>query len=305
MRRDDMRVFITGGLGFVGTQLSIRLLKRGHEVTVADHSPKPKPYTPDQVKYVPADTTIPGAWQEELLKHDAVINLAGASIFQRWNEKTKQLIYNSRILTTCNVVEAMTGEKGALLCSTSAVGYYGFQYDEELIEEDSPGDDFLAKVCVDWEKEALKAADKGVRVTITRFGIVLGKTGGALGQMISAFKKFVGGPLGSGNQWFSWIHMEDLLSAFLFIFDNQVIHGPVNVCSPNPLRNRELATALGKALSRPSFFKAPTFLIRLVLGEFGSVVLEGQRVIPAKLLRQGFMFQYPEITGALKEVIGG
>jgi len=305
MRRDTMRIFITGGLGFVGTQLSIRLLKRGHEVTVVDHSPKPKPYTPEQVKYVLADTTIPGAWQEELIKHDAVINLAGASIFQRWNDTTKQLIYNSRILTTRNVVEAMTGEKGAILCSTSAVGYYGFQYDEELIEEDSPGDDFLAKVCVDWEKEALKAADKGVRVTITRFGIVLGKTGGALGQMISAFKKFVGGPLGSGYQWFSWIHMEDLLSAFLFVFDNQDIHGPVNVCSPNPVRNRELATALGKALSRPSFFKAPAFVIRLVLGEFGSVVLEGQRVIPAKLLRQGFMFQYPEVTGALKEVIGG
>ena len=122
--------------------------------------------------------------------------------------------------------------------------------------------------------------------------------------MISAFKKFVGGPLGSGNQWFSWIHMEDLLNAFLFLFDNQDISGPVNVCSPNPVRNRELATALGKALSRPSFLNAPTFMIRLMLGEFGSVILEGQRVIPAKLLRQGFTFQYPEITAALKEAIG-
>ena len=300
-----MKVFITGGLGFVGTQLSMRLLKRGHEVTVVDYPPQPKPFTPRQVKYVSADTTIPGAWQEDLIKKDAVINLAGASIFQRWNHTTKQLIYNSRILTTRNVVEAMDGEKGALLCSTSAVGYYGFRRDEEIIEEDSPGDDFLAKVCVDWEKEALKAADKGVRVTITRFGIVLGKTGGALGQMISAFKKFVGGPLGSGDQWFSWIHMEDLLSAFLFVIDNQNIRGPVNLCSPNPVLNRELAEALGKTLSRPSFLKAPAFMIRLVLGEFGSVVLEGQRVIPAKLLGQGFMFQYPEITGALKEVIGG
>jgi uncharacterized protein (TIGR01777 family) len=305
MRRDAMKIFITGGLGFVGTQLSVRLLKRGHEVTVVDHSPKPKPYTPGQVKYVSADTTIPGAWQEELIKHDAVINLAGASIFQRWSDTTKQLIYKSRIRTTRHVVEAMTGEKDALLCSTSAVGYYGFQGDEELIEEDSPGDDFLAKVCVDWEKEALKAADKGVRVTITRFGIVLGKTGGALRQMISAFKKCVGGPSGSGDQWFSWIHMEDLLRAFLFVFDNQDIRGPVNVCSPKPVRNRELTKALGKALSRPSFLKAPAFVIRLVLGEFGSVLLEGQRVIPAKLLRQGFIFQYPEITGALKEVIGG
>lgn len=298
-----MRILITGGLGFVGTQLSERLLEKGYEVTVVDHSPQPKSYTPKQVTYVSADTTLPGAWQEELMKHDAVINLAGASIFQRWNEKTKQLIYNSRILTTRNVVEGMTGKKGAVLCSTSAVGYYGFQGNEELIEEDSPGDDFLAKVCVDWEKEALKANDKGVRVTITRFGIVLGRTGGALGQMISAFKKFVGGPLGSGDQWFSWIHMEDLLRAFLFVFDNKNIYGPVNVCSPNPVRNKELATALGKALSRPSLLKAPDIMIRLVLGEFGSVVLEGQRVIPAKLLRQGFVFQYPEITGAVKEVI--
>ena len=298
-----MRVFITGGLGFVGTQLSERLLQQGHDVTIVDHSSQPKPYTPKQVTYVSADTTLPGAWQEELMKHDAVINLAGTSIFQRWDEKTKQLIYNSRILTTRHVVEAMNGKKDALLCSTSAVGYYGFQGNEELIEEDRPGDDFLARVCVDWEKEAFKANDKGVRVTITRFGIVLGRTGGALGKMISAFKKFVGGPLGSGDQWFSWIHMEDLLRAFLFIFDNQDIHGPVNVCSPNPVRNKELATALGKALSRPSLLKTPDFMIRLMLGEFGSVVMEGQRVIPAKLLRQGFAFQYPEITGALKEVI--
>ena len=300
-----MKVFITGGLGFVGTQLSIRCLNRGHEVTVVDYPPQPKPFTPHQVKYVSADTTTSGAWQEELKNHDVVINLAGASIFQRWNDATKQLIYDSRILTTRNVVEAMAGEKGALLCSTSAVGYYGFRGDEEITEEDKPGDDFLAKVCVDWEKEALKAADKGVRVTITRFGIVLGKTGGALGQMISAFKKFVGGPLGSGDQWFSWIHMEDLLSAFLFVVDNQNIHGPVNVCSPNPVLNRELAKTLGRTLSRPSFLKAPAFIIRLVLGEFGSVVLEGQRVIPSKLLEHGFLFQYPEITGALKEVIEG
>jgi len=198
----------------------------------------------------------------------------------------------------------MPCEKGALLCSTSAVGYYGFRGDGELTEEDKPGDDFLAKVCVDWEKEAHTADDKGVRVAITRFGIVLGKAGGVLGQMIPAFKKFIGGPLGSGKQWFSWIHMEDLLRAFLFVFDKQDIHGPVNFCSPNPLRNRELASALGKALSRPSLLKAPAFMLRLVLGEFGSVLLEGQRVIPAKLLRHGFMFQHPEITGALEEVIG-
>jgi len=298
-----MKVIITGGLGFVGTQLSKSLLKKGCEVTVVDYSTEPRPYTPHNVKYISADTTIPGRWQEDILKQDAIINLAGASIFQRWNTKTKDLIYSSRISTTRNLVDAISGEKPPFLCSTSAVGYYGFQDDKELVEEDSPGGDFLARLCVDWEREALKALDKGVRVTVTRFGIVLGKTGGALGQMISAFKKYVGGPLGSGDQWFSWIHMDDLLNAFLFILDNDAIQGPVNLCSPNPVRNKELAKALGKALSRPSFLKTPSFLIRLILGEFGSVVLKGQRVIPAKLSQKGFVFKYPEIRSAIEEVI--
>lgn len=299
-----MKVLITGGLGFVGTQLSVRLLERGHQVTVADRSPEPHAHTPQEVSYVSGDTTLKGAWQEEVVHQDGVINLAGASIFRRWNDETKKLIYDSRLLTTRNVVEAMSKEKGTVLCSTSAVGYYGFRGDEEITEEDSPGDDFLASVCVDWENEARKAADKGVRVAITRFGIVLGKTGGALGQMIPAFKKFVGGPLGGGNQWFSWIHMEDLLKAFMFVFENREISGPVNFCSPNPVRNRDLAKALGKILSRPSFLTTPGFMLRLVLGEFGSVLLEGQRVIPAKLLKHGFSFSYPDITGALEEVIG-
>lgn len=299
-----MKILITGGLGFVGTQLSVRLLERGHQVTVVDRSPEPHAHMPLEVSYVSGDTTLKGAWQEEVAYQDGVINLAGASIFRRWNEETKKVIYDSRVLTTHNVVEAMSKEKATVLCSTSAVGYYGFRGDEEITEDDSPGDDFLASICVDWENEARKAADKGVRVAITRFGIVLGKTGGALGQMIPAFKKFVGGPLGNGNQWFSWIHMEDLLKAFMFVFENREISGPVNFCSPNPVRNRDLAKALGKILSRPSFLTTPGFMLRLVLGEFGSVLLEGQRVIPSKLLNHGFSFSYPNITGALEEVIG-
>jgi uncharacterized protein (TIGR01777 family) len=183
------------------------------------------------------------------------------------------------------------------------VGYYGFHKDEKLTEEDAPGNDFLATLAVDWEQEALKATDKGVRVVLTRFGIVLGKTGGALGQMIPAFKKFVGGPLGSGKQWFSWIHMEDLLGAFLFVFDHDEIQGPVNFSAPNPVRNKDLAKALGKALSRPSFFKTPAFTLRAVMGEFGSVLLEGQRVLPAKLLAHGFEFQYPEIAPGLEAIL--
>jgi uncharacterized protein (TIGR01777 family) len=299
-----MKVLITGGLGFVGTQISNRLIEKGHQVTVVDRAPQPAAYSPQGIRYVPADTTVKGAWQEEVAAQDAVINLAGASIFRRWNDKTKKLIYDSRVLTTRNVVEAMEKNKGALLCSTSAVGYYGFRSDEELAEGDSPGSDFLAEVCIDWEDEATKATEKGARVVITRFGIVLGKTGGALGQMIPAFKKFVGGPLGSGKQWFSWVHMEDLLRAFIFVFDNKDIHGPVNLCSPNPVRNKDLAKALGKVLSRPSFLKTPAFTLRLVLGEFGSILLEGQKVMPAKLLKHGFCFRYPEIMGALQEAVG-
>lgn len=299
-----MKVLITGGLGFVGTQLSIRLLKGGHQVTVVDHSPKPRPYTPSEVLYIAADTTKPGNWQDAVAQQDAVINLAGASIFRRWTAETKRLMYDSRILTTRNVVNAMPAKKGGLLCSTSAVGYYGFRGDEELTEEDGPGTDFLARLAADWEGEAQKATKKDIRVTITRFGLVLGKTGGVLGQMIPLFKKFIGGPLGSGNQWFSWIHMEDLLSAFIFVFNNKEISGPVNFCSPNPVHNRDLAKALGEVLSRPAFIKTPAFVLRLVLGEFGSVVLEGQQVLPSQLLRYGFVFQYPEIRGALREAIG-
>jgi uncharacterized protein (TIGR01777 family) len=299
-----MKVLITGGLGFIGTQLSNRLIEKGHQVMVVDRAPEPAAYTPQGVTYVPADTTMKGAWQEEIAGQDAVINLAGASIFMRWNDKIKKLIYDSRVLTTRNVVEAMGKNKEALLCSTSAVGYYGFRGDEELAEDDSPGSDFLAEVCIDWEAEANKATQKGARVVVTRFGIVLGKTGGALGQMIPAFKKFVGGPLGSGKQWFSWVHMEDLLRAFIFVFENKDIHGPVNLCSPNPVRNKDLAKALGKVLSRPSFLKTPAFTLRLALGEFGSILLEGQKVMPAKLLKHGFCFRCPEIMRALQEAVG-
>jgi uncharacterized protein (TIGR01777 family) len=299
-----MKVLITGGLGFVGTQLSILLVHKGHQVTIVDHSPEPHEHTPAEVQYVPGDTTVQGPWQEDVAAQDAVINLAGASIFNRWNDKTKKLIYDTRVFTTRNVVEAMPETRETVLCSTSAVGYYGFRDDEEITEVGSPGDDFLAGVCVDWESEALKAADKGVRVAVTRFGIVLGKTGGALGQMIPAFKRFVGGPLGSGNQWFSWIHMDDLLNAFMFVIENQEVYGPVNFCSPNPVRNRDLAKALGKVLSRPSFMTTPGFMLRLILGEFGSVLLEGQRVVPSKLVKHGFRFRYPDIVEALEEAIG-
>ena len=160
-----------------------------------------------------------------------------------------------------------------------------------------------SRIAVEWEREALKAKDKGARVVITRFGIVMGEKGGALSQMIPLFKKYIGGPIGSGKQWFSWIHIKDLAEAFAFLLKHPEISGPVNVCSPSPVRNKDLAKALGKALHKPSFVPAPGFMIRLVLGEFGSVILKGQRVVPRKLLENGFVFQYADIDKALQSIV--
>jgi uncharacterized protein (TIGR01777 family) len=275
-----MKIFVTGGTGFVGRNLISRLIGEGHAVTVLNRSKKAPGRLPEETSIVFGDPTEAGPWQGSLKGQDCIINLAGTSIFSRWTPETKKLIRESRISTTRNIVAAMepAGGKDVVLFSTSAVGYYGFHGDEELVEESPPGDDFLARVSVEWENEALRAQEKGARVVINRFGIVLGEKGGALGQMISIFRKYLGGPLGSGNQWFSWI-------------------------SPNPIRNKELAKALGEAMHRPAFLPAPGFMLKLILGEFGSVLLEGQRVIPKKLLDSGYSFLYPEIEGALRSLI--
>ena len=299
-----MKVFITGGTGFVGRNLAPSLARAGHEVTVLSRSGKGAERLPAGVSLFEGDPTQKGSWQSSARDHDVVINLAGPSIFNRWTEETKREMRESRITLTRNVVDALEGGKVRILFSTSAVGYYGFHGDEVLTEESLPGDDFLARLAQDWEKEASKAAERGCRVVITRFGIVLGEKGGALGQMIPLFEKYLGGPMGSGKQWFSWIHIEDLTRAFLFLMDHPEISGPVNFTSPNPVQNRTLATALGKAMHRPAFFPAPGFMLRLILGEFGEVLLKGQRVVPRKLLKSGFSFRYPEIDQALEEILG-
>jgi uncharacterized protein (TIGR01777 family) len=300
-----MEVFVTGGTGFVGSNLVSRLRAQGHGVTVLSRSKAAVDRFGEGTSVVQGDPTQPGSWQESVKGHDCIINLAGTSLFSRWTPERKREIRDSRISTTRNLVDAIepAGERAVTLFSTSAVGYYGFCGDEELTEKSPPGDDFLARIAIEWETEALKAEEKGVRVVVTRFGIVLGERGGALSQMISIFRKYLGGPLGSGNQWFSWIHMDDLLGAFSFLMDQREISGPVNLTSPNPIRNRDLAKAIGKALRRPSFLPAPGFMLRLILGEFGSVLLRGQRVIPKKLLDNGYVFLYPEIDGALGSLI--
>jgi hypothetical protein len=294
-----MKVFIVGGTGFVGVNLANRLRAGGAEVTVLGHLPgRPRGLDPG-VAVVVGDATVAGDWQQRIPGHETVVNLAGASIFTRWTAPAKELIRRSRILTTRNVVDALPQDGGVTLISTSAVGYYGFHDDEEIGEDDGPGDDFLARLCVDWEAEAQRARERGARVAIARFGIVLGPGGGVLGQMAPIFRAFVGGPLGSGRQWFSWIHVDDLFGALAHLAGRPGSSGPYNFTSPEPVTNRTLARELGRVLRRPALLPAPGFAVRLALGEFGEVLLKGQRVLPRRLLAEGFRFAHPGFAAAL------
>ena len=298
-----MKVLITGGLGFIGSNLSEYLLANGHSVTAIGRAADQKRISADVYHYISGDTTRPGDWQKALGDVDLVVNLAGKSIFKRWNESYKKQIYDSRILTTRNVVDALPADQTVVLCSASGAGYYGNRGDDILKEDEKPGDDFLASASIDWEAEALRATEKDVRVALMRFGVILGKDGGALAKMIPAFKSFVGGPIGSGSQWFPWMHITDLMAAILFVADNPGVEGPLNFCAPNPVTNRELANTLGDVLGRPAFMPAPAFMIRALLGEFGNVLLDSQRTIPDKLLGHGFEFQYPDIKSAIQAVV--
>jgi len=298
-----MKFLITGGLGFIGVNLSNYLLDKGHAVIALGRAATQNRVTADRYEYISADTTQAGNWQKALGDVDAVVNLAGKSIFKRWSKSYKRQIYDSRILTTRNVVDALPADQSVVLCSASGAGYYGNRGDDLLKEDEKSGNDFLASVSVDWETEALKGTAKGIRVTLMRFGVILGKGGGALAKMIPAFKFFVGGPIGSGNQWFPWMHLTDLMAAILFVCEHPQVNGPLNFCAPNPVRNRELAKTLGQVLGRPAIMPTPAFMVRTVLGEFGNVLLDSQRTIPAKLLSHGFEFQYPDIRSALKEVV--
>lgn len=301
-----MKIFVTGGTGFVGSYLSRRLFESGHEIFILTRSVRRAGELMPYASIVQGDPKQAGEWQQKASECDAVINLAGSSIFTLWTQSARQSILDSRILTTRNIVEALSGSgRKQALINASAIGYYGSRLDDLVLDEYSPpGDEFMSEVCVKWENEALKAVPAGVRVAICRFGIVLGRNGGALAKMAPAFRYFLGGALGSGRQWMAWIHQEDLFNIFSLLLAGDAADGPVNCVSPNPVRNAEFAKILAKSLGRPIVLPAaPAILLRTVLGEFGNVVLKGQRVIPKRLMDLGFSFRFPTLQQALADLM--
>jgi len=298
-----MKIFITGGTGFVGQYLCSAYLKQGWQVTATGTSSRHPLSGTEGFTYIAADTTEKGAWQEAARGADAIVNLAGRNIFNFWTENYKSQIYDSRILTTRNLVESLDAGRGVTVLNASAAGYYGSRGDDQLTESARPGDDFLARVCVEWEAEALKAEKKNARVVLMRFGVVMGKGGGALAKMLPAFKFFVGGPLGNGMHWFPWLHIDDLTAATLHLLHTTDAAGAFNFCAPQAVRYKAFTRILGQQLRRPAFIKTPAFMLKLIAGEMGAAILSSQRAVPAKLEQAGFSFQYPALDAALAEIL--
>jgi len=310
-----MRIVIAGGTGFLGTQLGETYAEDGHDVRVLTRSLQPGESRHDPGTGVPGVTRVgwrpdgrSGAWASVVDGADAVVNLAGAGIGDaRWSADRKAVIRDSRIRPTRSLVSAITESslRPPVFISASGVGYYGAADSEVKTEASSAGSDFLAQLCTEWEKEALPAKSAATRVILLRSGIVLERSGGVLPRMMTPFRFFAGGPMGSGRQYISWIHRIDWVEMIRWIVDCPKVNGPVNATSPVPVTNREFARALGRAMHRPALMPAPAFALRLVFGEMAeALVLTGQRAVPQCALSHSFHFRYPEIDLAFRGIFG-
>jgi len=300
-----VRIVVAGGTGFVGKALVTRLAEEEHSAVVLTRHPD-KPRLPGKrtVQLVWWDGRTVGPWASHIDGADAVLNFAGESIGERWTARRKSLILDSRLNATRAIVEAIRAarKRPHVLVNASAVGYYGEVVSEEVPESRPKGDGFLADVCDKWEREARAAESLGVRVVMTRTGVVLGKDGGALPRMMLPFKLFAGGPIGSGRQWFPWVHRDDLVGILTSALMNRTLSGPVNVVAPECVTMKQFCTALGKAMHRPSWAPTPAFALRALLGEMSSMILTGQKVVPTKLLQSGYAFRFPTVAQALDDV---
>jgi uncharacterized protein (TIGR01777 family) len=291
-----MRVAVTGATGTIGRALVTALTRRGDEVTPLSRSsnwPEPKSAPPPAVV---------------LSGRDAVVHLLGEQIAQRWSDDAKREIRDSRIRSTRNLVDAIgalpEAERPRVLVSQSGAGWYGHRGDERLDESAPAGDDFLARLSADWEAEARRAEELGVRVVVNRTGMVLSASGGALEKMLPFFKAGVGGPVAGGRQYVPWVHLDDVVGAILFELDSKAAAGPMNVTAPEPATNRELSKALGRVLRRPAFAPVPALAVRVLYGEMSDIVTTGQRAVPARLTELGYSFRHPELEDALRDATG-
>ncbi|BDG02454.1 TIGR01777 family oxidoreductase [Anaeromyxobacter oryzae] len=298
-----MHVFLTGATGLIGRAVAGALLEKGYAVTALSRSPAGAARLPTGVRHVTGDPAAPGPWEEALARSDACLHLAGEPVAEgRWTEEKKRRIRESRVRSTERVAAVVRAGGPAVLVSGSAVGIYGSRGDEILDESSAPGTGFLADVSRAWEDAAAPARERA-RVVLVRTGIVLSPEGGALPKLVAPFRLFAGGPLGKGEFWQPWIHLADEVGLLLLALEDARCEGPLDATAPEPVRNRDLARAVGRALRRPAFLPAPEAAIRLALGEVADVVLASQRVLPRKALALGYRFRFPEIGAALADLL--
>jgi uncharacterized protein len=303
-----MRVAVTGATGTVGRALVRALTERGDDVTALSRNTE---RARDLLGVDSEEWSDPQAGQpplDALRGRDGVVNLLGEQIAQRWSNDAKREIRDSRILSTRNLVSALgelpEAQRPRVLVSQSGAGWYGFRGDERLDESAPAGDDFLAQLSVEWEAEAQRAEERGVRVVVNRTGMVLSDSGGALEKMLPFFKAGIGGPVAGGNQYVSWVHLDDVVGAILFELDTEAASGPINLTAPDAATNKELSKALGRALRRPAFAPVPALAVKALYGEMASIVTTGQRAVPARLTELGYRFRRPALEPAIRDATG-
>ncbi|MBL7995029.1 TIGR01777 family oxidoreductase [bacterium] len=302
-----MKIVLAGATGFIGNKLIEKILADGHQVVLLTRNPgKSINQFATSVTALQWDARSPGDWYSSINGSDAVINLAGESLAaKRWSKSQKQLLRSSRIDATKVIVQAIekASVRPSVLINASAVGYYGHVHEDIVTELYPASTDFLGTLSENWEQEAHRADKLGVRVACVRIGIVLGEGGGALEKMVLPFQFFVGGPLGSGKQWFPWIHRDDVIGSIRFVLVNDKISGAVNLTAPNPVTMNDFCKTLGKVLHRPSLMRVPGFVLKLAVGEFAKYLLTGQKAVPEKLLKNGYSFVYSDLEKALRNIL--
>jgi uncharacterized protein (TIGR01777 family) len=304
-----VKVAVTGATGLIGSALARELRERGDELSVLSRDPdRARERLGDVRTFAWPDPKAAPAPADALRGRDAVVNLLGEPLAQRWSESAKREIHDSRVLGTRNLVAALaelpTDERPRVLVSQSGSGWYGARGDEPLDESAPGGDDFPAQVTADWEAEAARAEELGMRIVRTRTGVVLSDQGGALEKMLPPFKLGVGGPVAGGRQYVPWVHLEDVAGALAFCLDTEAARGPVNVAAPEPVTNSELSKALGRVLRRPAVLPVPAAALRLLYGEMATIVITGARVIPRRLQELGYRFRHRDLDEALRAVTG-